>query len=417
MTHSSEFINQIFDSLPPDLQHLATGHPLRMQIGRAVVYKADSTQAIPTVNLLTPEQVTQLETALCTRAGQPLSIESPISITCGSKTIFLASAKEGVAVNALSGKVLSAKLSNLTPMSSLDSTELNASSSTLSASEVLLLEMYSSNVPAPSTQWLTHQLGDLSGTALARSVQSQGATCTRNALQSIQDLSSTNIDRVLADSIVSLVKQLGQSAAQSDQIVYEAEKYRIAATGNHHELSDSNGDILFAFDHSPTQLKVTTPQTLSLSQQFEIVQTTSRLADIQSSQTLTQPTQLQRLSQLSQLSDLAPKGTHAQLQACQCQQAVKVAELLATSKMSTHTPGGSVFKGTYFQVFKTSSALRVFATAGRGEVLTRIGNQIRSRLNPSDLAQFERTAQTLRQALATPSTPTKDSKPRPTVER
>lgn len=232
-----------------------------------------------------------------------------------------------------------------------------------------------------------------------QSLRADGPQAARSALKQVASLSQATADRALADSIVALTRHYGQiQEGPAGQFLYRAEKYQVTAQGNHYTLSDLQGEPLFAFHHSPLQVQPTAPCKLSLTQGFEIIQAGASLQISQTQQVFRSGAEA--LSSVSQsLAGMAPKGTFSKLATLQHQQAAKLAEVFSNSRQAIATDGGQMFSGSHFKVFKTPQSLRVFATDGRGELLSKVGDQVRSRMNGADLAQMGKAAQSLLKAV------------------
>lgn len=277
--------------------------------------------------------------------------------------------------------------------------------STLRASEVFMMELAELPSVADQTrQWLYDQFKDLSQSQLVQTLQQEGPQWTRNALSQFAQISEQVMQKGVADSLFALSKQYGrlyETPEGDQQFHYETEKYKITTQGTHHlTMSDrATGKTLFSFRYGAASIQPTSPCNLSLSQRFEVIQAGATLAA-----TLARATAqsgVERLQTLAQgLATLAPAGTAQQLAKLQQQQAVQVADMLASSRQAITTAAGQMFSGSQFQVFKTPSSLRVFAQDGRGELLTRIGNTVKGRMNPLDLSQMGKTAQTLMKAVS-----------------
>lgn len=401
--------------------------PIRIQMGRHVVYKGTAAQA--QTNTLSEQQIANLTQALAQSVGAVSSSRSAISISINNSCIYRSS-KADVMINQLNPEpelVAEPLIQEQDELAATDSVvivqepiqeqdELAATDPigsdslppadptvTLSAVEVLMLELHEPDnaLSGPTQQWIYSQFPDLAQSKLVQLAQQDGPQQVRNALTHAAQLPAAVVQKGVADSLVALTKQFGelQDTSAGKQFRYEAEGYSVTVRGtNHYTLSDKQGNTLFAFRHTPAQIQVTSPCQLSLSQRLEVIQAGAELGKMQVQHTL--KSGLAGLQTVSQsLARLAPAGTRDRITRMQHQQAIFVAETLANTKQAVASAGVKMFSGSHFQVFKSADALRIFAKDGRGELLSKLGNTVRSRMNALDLEQIGRSAETLAKAV------------------
>lgn len=457
MSHESSLSSvSAASTLDQLLSQITAGQPeastVRIQIGRTVAYKGTAQQA--QLNTLSPDQITELNDALAQSAGAFSQFKSTVSITVDGECCYRSSPKEGVTINQI-GSQVGDRASEQTadslepvqpvvqtaPEAEIELTPAAASApqppqpvlvetdipqpsaasavevsapveavtapspspvppSGLSASDILMMEMHQPevNLPDQTLQWVYSQFQEVAQSQLVQSLQKEGVQHTRTALAQLAKLPSATTEKGVADSLVALTKQFGglqENADGSKQFKYEAENYSVTVRGtNHYTLSDKSGSTLFAFRHSPTGIQPTSPCKLSLSQRFEVMSAGTALVSTQVKEATRQGfSGLQTLA--SNLAQLAPKGTRERIVEVQQQQAVSVSEALVNTSQAINTAAGKMFTGSQFKVFKTPEALRVFATDGRGELLTKVGNTVKSRMNDLDLGHISKSAQTL----------------------
>lgn len=395
---------------------------IRIQMGRHVVYKGTAAQA--QTNTLSEQQIANLTQALAQSVGAVSSSRSAISISINNSCIYRSS-KAGVMINQLSPEPeLAAEplievpdsVVSVAPEPTQEQDEIAATDPigsdslppadptvTLSAVEVLMLELHEPDnaLSGPTQQWIYSQFPDLAQSKLVQLAQQDGPQQVRNALTHAAQLPAAVVQKGVADSLVALTKQFGalQDTPAGKQFRYEAEGYSVTVRGtNHYTLSDKQGNTLFAFRHTPAQIQVTSPCQLSLSQRLEVIQAGAELGKMQVQHTL--KSGLAGLQTVSQsLARLAPAGTRDRITRMQHQQAIFVAETLTNTKQAVASAGVKMFSGSHFQVFKSADALRIFAKDGRGELLSKLGNTVRSRMNALDLEQIGRSAETLAKAV------------------